>query len=66
MGEAIELNEKKRVYDFGNGDFVVLENVVELRVSESGNHRLKTADGSLHIVPPFWIHIEIEADEWTV
>lgn len=65
--EAIELQEKKRTYDFGKVlGKVVLENVTELVVRESGRHRLKTADGKLHIVPVGWIHVEIDASEWTV
>ncbi|MCW4014023.1 MAG: hypothetical protein NWF07_13705 [Candidatus Bathyarchaeota archaeon] len=67
---AIGLNEQSRTYDFGNGKIVALQNVTELIVkSKSGNHRLKTGDGKLHIVPPGWIHIEIvdeEKHEWTI
>lgn len=61
--------EKKRIYTFESGCRIILENVVDLSVSDSGNHRLKTLDehgvSHLHIVPPEWIHIEIEAEEWT-
>lgn len=64
--KAVKLKEKKRIYTFPQGDKVILENVTELIVRESGNHRLKTADGNLHIVPAGWIHIEIDDSEWTV
>lgn len=33
--------------------------LIELTISESGNHYLKTRDGKLHIIPTGWIHIEI-------
>lgn len=65
MTKAIELNEKSRTYTFPGGDKVALTNVTELIVSESGNHRIKAA-GKLHIIPPHWIHIEIDDKDWTV
>lgn len=62
-----KLNEQKRVYHFPQGESVILEKVVELKVSDSGNHRLKTSDKKLHIIPTGWIHIEIyDATDWTV
>lgn len=66
MNPAIALHEKTRTYSFPKGEVVELLQVVELIVSDSGNHRLKTADGLLHIVPTGWLHIEILDDgEWT-
>lgn len=44
---------------------VDLENVTHLKVSDSGTHRLKTKDGRLHIIPTGWLHISIDADDWT-
>lgn len=58
--------EKSRVYIFPNDEKVTLENVTELMVSNSGNHRLKTQDGKHHIIPVGWLHIELEIDNWTV
>lgn len=64
---AIALHEKKRTYSFPCNLAVVVENVTELIVRESGDHRLKTADGHLHIIPTGWLHLEIEgAEDWTV
>ena len=63
----VKLNEQKRVYHFPGGETVILENVTELKVSASGNHRLKTADKKLHVIPTGWLHIEIyDEAEWTV
>lgn len=64
----IALTEKVRTYDFGHGKTVVLENVTQLVVRESGSHRLSTADGKLHIVAPGWvaIHIDDDGKDWTV
>lgn len=67
--KPIKLKEDERVYDYGLGKIATLKNVVELVVKKSGDHRLKTADGKLHIVPPGWIHIIItdnERKDWTV
>ena len=57
--------ERSRTYTFPNGT-VQLTGVSALKVRDSGTHRLKTADGKLHIVPSGWLHIEIDADGWTL
>lgn len=58
--------EASRTYTFPNGGQVALKGVTNLLVRPSGNHRLKTSDGKLHIVPAGWIHLEIEAPGFTV
>lgn len=58
--------ETRRVYHFPGGNLVELANVTHFLARESGTHRLKTADNKLHIVPPGWIHIEIETADWTL
>lgn len=64
--QFIELSpaEIERKYVFPSGE-VVLHKVKRIAVSESGTHRLETADGAKHIVPTGWIHIELEVDQWT-
>ena len=57
--------EKSRVYTFPGGDTVTLENVVAFANSET-THRLRTADGRLHIVPKTFLHIEIDAEDFTL
>jgi len=61
-GKSYPVKEKKRVYRFVDAK-VELENVEELIVSNSGNHKLKTSDGKKHIVSPGWMHIEIDREE---
>ena len=63
-----KLDKQDRSYVFPGGDEICLFNVVELIVSESGNHRLKTSDRGLHIVAPGWLHISIakESGEWSL
>lgn len=67
---SVEMQEIKgeqwRVYEFPNGQCVKLDKVTHLGVRLSGTHRLRTADGLLHIVPPGWLHITIGADDWTL
>lgn len=58
--------ERSRLYTFQGGERVRLENVTHFVARESGTHRLKTQDGKLHIVPPGWLHVEIDADGWTL
>lgn len=58
--------ERSRIYFFPNGETVKLENVTHFAASTT-THRLKTGDGKLHIVPlAGWLHIEIEADSFTL
>ena len=68
---AIELTkldaiEKTRTYYFPGGEKVVLENVTHFLARESGTHRLQTQDGKFHIVPPGWLHVELDMDHFTV
>lgn len=67
MEEMIELNpvELQRTYTFDSGASVTLKDVTHF-LNRPTNHRLKTADGKLHIVPTGWIHIEIDTTAWTV
>lgn len=67
MTEMIELkpHEKTRIYRFPDGELVSLKDVTHF-LNRPTNHRLKTADGKLHIVPTGWIHVEIDAEEWTL
>lgn len=62
----IQLTEKTRVYDFGDQQ-VQLDDVRELIVRDSGTHRVRTADGQLHIIAPGWlaIHIDDDGNDWT-
>ena len=67
MQDMITLDpaETTRTYHFPNGEKVVLNDVTHF-LNRPTNHRLKTYDGKLHIVPTGWIHIEIEAADWTI
>lgn len=67
MVELTPINtERSRTYRFPGGETVKLVNVVAIAVRPSGTHRLKTHDGRLHIVPAGWLHIEIEADGFSI
>lgn len=66
--EPIKLDpiEKTRTYIFKEGEKIIIENVEEFKLTENGNHRLKTSDGKLHIIPTGWLHIEIDCEQWTI
>ena len=59
------VNEKSRLYryrlDDGNHPWTWMkyQNVVAVRVSESGNHYLRMKNGELIIVTPGWASVEI-------
>jgi hypothetical protein len=58
--------ERSRTYTFPNGETVTLNDVTHFAAGET-THRLKTADGKIHIVPKSgWLHIAIDADKFTV
>lgn len=57
--------ERKRVYHFPNGEKLELTNVTHVLVRSSGAHRLMTADGRKWIVPPGWLAVELDMDDWT-
>lgn len=59
--KELEKTEASRTYTFPDGAKVVLKDVTHFLARESGTHRLKTADGKLHIVQSGWLHIEIVA-----
>ncbi len=65
MIEFITVNEQNRKYTFLNGATIYLEGVVSINVSKSGTHRINTKDGKKHIIPTGWVHIELDADEWS-
>lgn len=60
MTNPIKLNEKSRTYFFPNDQTIILYDVVELIIRESGNHSLTTADGNLHVIIPGWLSIQID------
>lgn len=63
MSQTHKLNEITRTYTFSDGSRITIEAVRELSISPSDNHRLKTADGRLHIVRGNWNHIEINSEK---
>ena len=65
VGVNLEIRERKRTYHFPNNEKVILYNLTKIIVRQSCRHRIKTADGRLHIIAKDWLHIEIEANgEW--
>jgi len=50
-------SEDFRTYYFSDGESVTLVEPVALHVSASGGHRVMTADGVAHYIPPRWIHL---------
>lgn len=71
MADGIELTqlvptERSRAYHFPGGEIVVLEHVTHFVARPSGTHRLKTADGRLHIIPTGWLHIELVVSNFTL
>ena len=65
--EVIRLStpERSRMYTFSNEETITFWDVTAITVSKSGTHRLETADGKKHIVPPKWLYITIEAESWS-
>lgn len=55
----LSVPEVGRTYNFPDGSCITIPGVTHIAVRPSGNHRLTTQDGNLHIVKDGWIHIEI-------
>ena len=62
--EFIEVKPQTRRYYFPDG-MVEICGVISVHVSKSGTHRLNTKDGTKHIIPKGWLHLEFDASEWT-
>lgn len=61
--EGTPITENSRVYTFPNNEEITITKAREIFVSEtSGNHRIKTEDGKLHIIKSGWLHIEIDSE----
>lgn len=65
LTKPISLNERSRTYVFRDAQLVICD-ITELIVTNSGNHRLKTKSGLMYIVRPEWLYMIIDADDWTV
>lgn len=67
--KQIDPPERTRVYIFPNGVELHYKNVIAVGVSESGTHRLELAEstgiGRFVIIPPGFIAIELDIDDWT-
>jgi len=50
-------SESRRQYRFRGGETIVIDNPLQLNVSNSGGHRLFDAQGVSHYIPPGWIHL---------
>lgn len=60
--KGTKITENWRIYTFPDEQKIELEKPRELFVSpRSGNHRIKTENGRLHIIPAGWLHIEIDS-----
>lgn len=50
-------DEKYRVYEFPDGSKVQLTEPIRVLKSDSGGHRVLTADGVAHYIPAGWHHL---------
>lgn len=50
-------DEEYRVYEFPGGCAIRLNEPTHLHVSDSGGHRVLTADGVSHYIPKGWLHL---------
>jgi hypothetical protein len=58
-----DVAEQTRIYHFGNGT-IRIPGVVRFAVVNS-THRLETSDGRKFIIPPGWMAIELDAENWS-
>jgi hypothetical protein len=61
--EGTKITENTRTYTFPDDEIITIHKAREIFVSEtSGNHRIKSEDGKLHIIKNGWLHIEIDSE----
>lgn len=56
--------ENRRVYIFPNNQRIIVENAIKLAITDSGVHRLETANGEKYIIPTGWLGIKINSNAW--
>ena len=56
--------ENRRVYIFPNNQRIIVENAIKLAITDSGVHRLETANGEKYIIPTGWLGIKINSGAW--
>lgn len=60
----VDLSEQYREYTFpGSTKKVRIARPRKLYVSPSGGHRIFSADGVSHYIPPNWIHLEWKVEK---
>lgn len=64
--ELTKLNppERSRTYVFPNGKYTI-NNVTAVGVRPSGTHRVEDANGRKYVIPPGWMAVELDVDDWT-
>lgn len=61
----LEFKEKSRKYIYSNGFKLNIKNVIDVTISDSGNHRIETEDGKKYIVTTGWVAVELDTEQWT-
>lgn len=64
--DGTEVTEEYRIYEYV-GHRILIDKPRRVKISDSGNHRIQTEDGQLHIIAPGWIaiHIDDNGKGWT-
>lgn len=66
MPKFTKVEEQKRSYVYPGGDRLDITGVVEVAVSQSGNHRITTNhDDEKYIVSPGWRYIKLNMKDWS-
>lgn len=60
------VGERSRTYIFGGGQTLKISGVVALSAPPGRSHRIETESGEKYIVPPTFLAINIDADNWSV
>ncbi len=63
--KTVNPQERKRIYHYPDGSSFAITDVVAVRFSENGGHRINTKDGKKYIPAKGWIAIEFDMDEWS-
>lgn len=62
--KEIQKGERSRTYMFPTGT-VKISGATAIAVSERNGHRVQTEGGGKFYIPPTWVAIQFDMDEWS-
>jgi hypothetical protein len=62
--KQVDKGERSRTYIFAQGEFTI-KNAVRVCQRPSGGQRVEDGAGMKYVIPPGWLAIKLDMDEWS-